>query len=317
MTLIVFLDRATMGPSVTLTRPNAAHDWAQYNSTAPADVVARLSGAAIVVTNKVAITRAMLEQLPDLRFVTVAATGFDVIDIDACRDHGVVVSNVRGYAEHTVPEHTMALILALKRAIPGYRQSVLDGRWQQEKQFCFFDHPIGDLAGSRIGIIGEGVIGRAVARLSNAFGMEPMFAAHKGGDGLGPLYTPFQRMLETADVITCHAPLTPDTRNLLAMAEFRQMRRRPIVINTARGGLVHEGDAVEALEKGLITGLGIDVLTREPPDPDNPIFRVAGRSDVILTPHTAWASDQAMAEVWRQVIESIDAFLAGTPIRAL
>lgn len=317
MTRIVFLDRATMGPSVDLNRPQAPHDWVQHERTPAGDVVARLAGAQVAITNKVAITRAALEQLPDLRFITVAATGYDVIDLDACRARGVTVSNVRGYAVNTVPEHTMALILSLKRAIPGYRQAVLDGRWQDENQFCFFDYPIGDLAGGTIGIIGEGVIGQAVARLAQAFGMKPLFAAHKGVEGLGPLYTPFDQMLEQSDVITCHAPLTPATRDVLAMADFRKMKRRPIIINTARGGLVNEADAVAALEEGLISGLGFDVLTTEPPAADNPIFRVAGRPDVIVTPHTAWASDQAMQEVWRQVIESIDAFLADRPVRTL
>ncbi|WP_319825931.1 D-2-hydroxyacid dehydrogenase [Thalassovita sp.] len=317
MTKIVFLDRATMGPSVELTRPQAPHDWDQHDRSSADDVVSRLAGAQVAITNKVPITRAALEQLPELKFVTVAATGYDVIDLAACRDHGVTVSNVRGYAINTVPEHTMALILSLKRAIPGYRQAVLDGRWQEENQFCFFDYPICDLAGANIGIIGEGVIGQAVARLAQAFGMHPLFAAHKGVEGLGPLYTPFDQMLEQSDVITCHAPLTPATRDVLAMADFRKMKRRPIIINTARGGLVNEADAVAALEEGLISGLGFDVLTTEPPSADNPIYQVAARPDVIITPHTAWASDQAMAEVWRQVVESIDAFLAGSPVRIL
>ncbi len=317
MTKIVFLDRATMGPSVDLTRPQAPHDWDQHDRSSADDVVSRLKGAQVAITNKVPITRTALEQLPELKFITVAATGYDVIDLAACRDHGVTVSNVRGYAINTVPEHTMALILSLKRAIPGYRQAVLDGRWHEENQFCFFDYPISDLAGAKIGIIGEGVIGQAVARLAQAFGMQPLFAAHKGVEGLGPLYTPFDQMLEQSDVITCHAPLTPATRDVLAMADFRKMKRRPIIINTARGGLVNEADAVVALEEGLISGLGFDVLTTEPPSADNPIYQVAARPDVIVTPHTAWASDQAMAEVWRQVVESIDAFLAGSPVRTL
>lgn len=161
------------------------------------------------------------------------------------------------------------------------------------------------------------MIGQAVARLAQAFGMRPMFAARKGAEAAGGLYTPFAEMLAHADVITCHAPLTPETRNVLAAAEFSQMTCRPIIINTGRGGLVHEGDAAAALEAGQISGLGFDVLTSEPPQDDNPILRIAARPDVILTPHTAWASEQAMAEVWRQVIDSIDAFLSGVPVRTL
>ena len=317
MTRIVFLDRSTMGPGVELIRPNASHEWIEHDRSAVEDVVDRLGGAEVAITNKVPITAEVLAQLPDLKFVTVAATGYDCIDLGACKAHGVTVSNVRGYAKNTVPEHTFALILALKRAIPGYRDAVLKGRWQEEQQFCFFDHLVSDLAGGKIGIIGEGVIGQSVGRIAEAFGMQVMFAAHKGVDGLGLLYTPFDQMLAEADVITCHAPLTPSTRNVLAMPEFKAMKQQPIIINTARGGLVHEADAVAALEEGLISGLGFDVLTTEPPEPNNPIYVAASRPDVILTPHTAWASNQAMVEVWRQVIESINAFLTGNPVRTL
>lgn len=317
MTKAVFLDRGTVGPTVDLTRPAAPLDWEVFDQTLPEQVVERLAGAEIAITNKVPLRRSTLEKLPHLRFITVAATGYDILDIEACREREITVSNVRGYAVNTVPEHAMALILALRRALPGYRQDVLAGEWQRSGQFCFFGHPIRDLAGSRIGIIGEGSIGQSVAHLARAFGMEIMFAAHKGVEGLGPLYTPFDQVLETADVITLHAPLTPATRGVLAMPEFRKMKRRPIIINTARGGLVDEADAARALEEGLIGGLGFDVLASEPPEPDNPILRIAHRPDVILTPHTAWASAEAQQTLWSQVIESIDAFCSGTPVRTV
>ncbi|WP_167591646.1 NAD(P)-dependent oxidoreductase [Jiella endophytica] len=278
-------------------------------------MVERLRGATIAVTNKVPIRRESLEQLPDLKFVTVAATGYDVIDIEACRDKAIPVSNVRGYAENTVPDHAMALILALSRSIPGYRQDVIDGEWQKAGQFCFFNHPIFDLSGRKIGIIGEGVIGQGVAKRASAFGMQVMFAAHKGVDGLGPLYTPFDEVIETADVITLHAPLTPKTRGVIAMPEFRRMRKKPLIINTSRGGLVDEADLVRALNDGLIAGFGFDVLTKEPPAPDNPLLTVLDRPNVIVTPHVAWASNEAQTEVWRQVVESIDKFVAGDPVR--
>ena len=176
--------------------------------------------------------------------IAVAATGYDVVDVAACEERGIAVANVRGYAVHTVPEHTFALILALRRSLIGYRQDVIAGEWQRAGQFCFFNHPIRDLHGSTLGIIGEGTIGQAVARLGQAFGMRTLFAAHKGVSGLGPLYTPFDEVLETSDVITLHAPLMPATRNVIAMAEFRKMKRRPLLINASRGGLVNEADLV-------------------------------------------------------------------------
>lgn len=317
MTRIVFLDRDTIGPAVELSRPAAPHHWQAYDRTSADQIVDRLRDADVAIVNKVPMRREVLERLPDLKFIAVAATGYDNIDVAACRERGITVSNVRGYAVNTVPEHTMALILALRRQIVGYRQDVIAGEWQKAGQFCFFNHPVKDLAGSRIGIIGEGSIGQSVARLAQAFGMTAMFAAHKGVTGLGPLYTPFDEVLETADVITLHAPLTPKTRDTLAMPEFRRMTRRPIIVNTARGGLVNEADVVRALDEGLIGGIGFDVLTTEPPAPDNPLLAVLDRPNVIVTPHTAWASDEAMQTLWDQVVESIDAFLAASPVRTV
>jgi glycerate dehydrogenase len=310
---IVFLDRATIGPSVEITRPGFEHDWSEHQRTAADEVAARLAGATIAITNKVPIRKATLAGLPELRMITVAATGYDVVDVAACRERGIVVANVRGYAVHTVPEHTFALILALRRQLIGYRQDVIDGEWQRAGQFCFFNHPIRDLHGSTLGIIGEGTIGQSVARLGQAFGMRTLFAAHKGVSGLGPLYTPFEEVLETSDVITLHAPLMPSTRNVIAAPEFRRMKRRPLVINASRGGLVDEADLVTALDQGLIAGVGFDCLTAEPPAADHPFWQIAGRPNVIITPHVAWASDEAMQTVWDQVIANIESFERGAP----
>jgi glycerate dehydrogenase len=314
---IVFLDRGTIGPSVELARPGFGHDWVEHAATTAGAVVERLAGARIAIVNKVPVRAGDLERLPDLGMIAVAATGYDNIDVAACRERGVVVSNVRAYATTTVPEHTFALILALRRGIVGYRQDVLDGAWQRAGQFCFFTHPIRDLAGSTLGIIGEGAIGQAVARLGQAFGMRTLFAAHKGVSGLGPLYTPFEEVLATSDVITLHCPLLPSTRGLIGMAEFRQMARRPLLINTARGALVVEEDLARALDEGLIAGAGLDCLSVEPPPPDHPLRAVMGRPNVIVTPHVGWASEQAQAAVWRQVIDSIEAFTAGRPVNVV
>ncbi|MGE4371985.1 MAG: D-2-hydroxyacid dehydrogenase [Xanthobacter sp.] len=314
---IVFLDRETIAPSISLDKPQHVHDWAEYPRSAGEDLVVRLKGARIAITNKVRLPRAVLEQLPDLKFISVAATGYDCVDVAACRELGITVSNVRGYAVNTVPEHTMALILALRRSVVAYRQDVIAGEWQKSGQFCFFNHPISDLSGAKVGIIGSGSIGRSVARLCEAFGMQVMFAAHKGRTGMGALYTPFDEVLETADIITLHAPLTPETRDMLALPEFRKMARKPIIINTARGGLVHEADVVTALDEGLISGIGFDVLTSEPPRDDNPLLTVLDRPNVIVTPHVAWASLEAQQTLWNQVVDSIDAFLNGAPVRVV
>jgi glycerate dehydrogenase len=310
---IVFLDRSTIAPQVRVRRPAFEHQWAEHERTSPDQVPARLDGATIAITNKAPITAATLEKLPSLRLVAVAATGTDCVDKAACHARGVAVVNIRGYAANTVPEHTFALILALRRSVVAYRESVLAGRWQESGQFCYFDHPIHDLAGARLGIIGEGVLGQRVAGIARAFGMVPMFAAHKGRSGLGPLYTPWQEVLETSDVITLHSPLTKETRGMLAMPEFQAMKRRPLIVNTARGGLVDEADLVRALDAGLISGIGFDVVDGEPPSTDNPLMRAASRPNVILTPHVAWASDEAQQALADQLMDNIENFVAGRP----
>jgi len=310
---IVFLDRNTIGPTVRLTRPRFNHKWIEYGVTAPDQVAERLAGARIAITNKIPLRRHDLAKLPNLKMIAVAATGYDVIDVVACRELKIVVSNVRGYALNTVAEHTFALILALRRGIVGYRQDVIDGEWQKSGQFCFFSHPIRELAGSTLGILGEGIIGQSVARIGQAFGMKTLFAAHKGVQGLGPLYTPFDEVLATSDIITLHSPLMPSTRNMIGMAEFRKMKKRPLLINTARGGLVVEADVVQALDEGLIAGIGFDCLTAEPPPPEHCFRAILDRPNVIVTPHVSWASDEAMQILWNQVIEHVDNFQAGHP----
>ena len=313
MTNIVFLDRATIGPAVDLKQPGFAHQWTAHDATSADQIVARAIGADIIITNKVQIDAGTIERLSALRMIAVAATGYDIIDVAACALRGIVVSNVRGYAVNTVPEHTLALMLALSRSIIPYRNDVIAGKWQEADQFTFFDHPVRDLAEQTLGIIGSGAIGASVARLAQAFGMRVLIAGRKGEDHVPAGRVPFARMLHESDIISLHCPLTPQTRNLLAMPEFRQMTRRPVIINTARGGLVHEADLVSALDDGLVGGIGFDCLTSEPPRPDNPLLAVAGRPNVIITPHCAWASATAMQTLWDQVMTNIESFHAGAP----
>jgi glycerate dehydrogenase len=311
---IVFLDRETIAPQTILRRPNFAHSWVEHRRTSPEQVLERLAnGTNIVITNKVSLRADALAKLPALELIAVAATGTDVVDIGYCREHGITVCNIRGYAINTVPEHTFAMIFALRRNLIAYREAVKRGRWQESEQFCFFDFPIRDLHGSTLGIIGEGTLGQRVAEIGKALGMRTLFAAHKGRTGLGPLYTPWEEVLETSDVITLHSPLLPETRNMIAMPEFRVMKRRPLLINTARGGLVSETDLVVALREGLISGAGFDVLTKEPPDKDQPLLELLEMPNFILTPHVAWASDEAMQALADQLIDNIDSFVRGEP----
>ena len=317
MLKVVFLDRDTIGPSVEITRPAFAHEWVEYGKTAPEDVPARIADADIVITNKAPVREGAIDGASKLKMIAVAATGYDVIDLAFAKERGIIVSNVRGYAVNTVPEHTFALIFALRRSIVGFRQDVIDGEWQRADQFCFFTHPIRDLAGSTLGIFGRGTLGKSVARIADAFGMNVVFAARKDAETVEPGYTGFDEVLETADIISFHLPLTPTTRNLIGIEEFRRMKRKPLIINTARGGLVNEADLVTALDEGLIAGAGFDVLTKEPPLPNNPLLTILDRPNVIVTPHVAWASDEAMQTLWAQVVSHLENFEKGSPTNAL
>jgi len=314
---IVFLDRATIAPHIRLRPPAFAHELIEYERTAPDQVAQRIQDADIVITNKAPVGAQALAQAPRVRLIAVAATGTDCVDKAACKARGVVVSNIQGYAVNTVPEHTFALMFALRRSIVAYRESVLAGRWQEAAQFCFFDHPIRDLAGSRLGIIGRGVLGQRVAEIARAFGMIPQFAARKDAGSAGAGYVPWEEMLATSDVITLHLPLTEQSRGLIAMPEFRKMQQRPLIINTARGGLVDEADLVRALEEGLISGAGFDVTQGEPPALDNPLMRAAARPNLILTPHVAWASDEAQQSLADQLMGNIESFVAGKPVNVV
>lgn len=310
---IVFLDRETIAPQIKLGTPSFPHEMVEYGQTLPDQVVERARDSTILINNKVALPAETLAQIPNLKLIAIAATGTDCVDKDYCRAHDIAISNIRGYAINTVPEHAMALILALQRNIVAFRQDVIAGEWQKSGQFCFFNHPIRDLSGKKLGIIGEGVLGQEVAKLARVFGMKIMFAAHKGSSGLGPLYTPWDEVIETSDVITLHSPLMPATKGMIAYPEFQRMQRHLILVNTSRGGLVVEEDLERALEEGLIAGAGFDVTMPEPPPLDSPIMRIATRPNVIITPHVAWASDEAQQTLTDQVFENIENFVAGRP----
>ncbi len=307
---VVFLDRASLKAKVR--RPACATEYVEYDKTSAEEVVPRLKGASVAIVNKVPLRAQTLEKLPQLKMIAVAATGYDVIDVGYCKEHGIAVANIRNYAIHTVPEHAFALILALRRNLLAYRQDVDAGVWQKSEQFCFFTHDIGDLYGATLGIIGEGAIGQGTAAIGRAFGMRVLFADHEPPKMEGVTFTPMAQVLAESDVISLHCPLTPATRNLIDLEAFRKMKRNTLLINTARGGLVDEAALIQALDQGLIAGAGIDVLTVEPPRNGNPLLDVR-RPNFILTPHIAWASDGAMQFLADQLIDNIDAWAAGKP----
>ena len=310
MQKIVFLDRQSL--RAELRTPSFAHEWTEHVQTRPDQVVERLQHATVAISNKVAIRRDTLAQLPNLKLIAMAATGYDVIDVDACRERGVAVANIRNYAVHTVPEHAFALIFALRRNLIAYRDDVLNGRWQKAEQFCFFDHPIQDLHGSTLGIFGEGVLGQATAQIARALGMKVLFADHAPPKAPGVDFVDPARVFAESDIISLHCPLTPESRHFIGMSQLQQMKRSALLINTSRGGLVDEQALKTALETGVIAGAGFDVLTQEPPVNGNPLLDIR-TPNFILTPHVAWASQQAMQFLADQLIDNIEAFVANKP----
>jgi len=307
---IVFLDRETL--NVPVRPPAFAHDWQDYAATTEDEAVARLADATIAIVNKVPLRAATLSRLPKLKLIALAATGSDCVDKDWCRAHGITVCNIRNYATDSVPEHVLALIFALRRSLIAYRQDVLRGRWQEAGQFCFFDHPIRDLAGSTLGIVGFGTLGRALAQRAEALGMKVIASGTKPGPGLVDLDT----LLRDSDVISLHCPLTEATRGLIGRRALGLMKPDAILINTARGGLVDEAALAEALQAGRIGGAGIDVLPEEPPVSGN-ILLDLDLPNLIVTPHIAWASGSAQARLAEQLTQVLEAFAAGTPMNVV
>ena len=307
---IVFLDRSTIIADIR--RPDFEHEWTEYETTAPDEVVERLKGASIAITNKVPLREAALERLPGLKFIAVCATGVDIVDVGYCRSRGLPVSNVRGYALHTVPEHVMMLILSLRRSLFSHREDVLRGEWQRAEGFCLLTHTMRDLHASTLGIVGHGTLGRGVEKLALAFGMNVLIAEHKGAREIRAGRVSFEEVLRASDVVTLHCPLNDETRGMIGRAELELMRRDAVLINTARGGLVDEAAIASALREGVIAGAGFDVLTKEPPRDGNPLLDV-NLPNFILTPHVAWASREAMQTLADGLISNIEAFVRGEP----
>jgi glycerate dehydrogenase len=307
---IVFLDRDSLLAKVR--RPAFDHDWLDYPATAPDQVLERLRGATIAVTNKVPLRQDVIEQLPELRMVAVAATGTDNVDLAACRARGIAVANIRNYSGVSVPEHCFTLMLALRRNLRAYVADVEAGRWERSSRFCLLDHPIGDLAGSRLGIVGYGALGRRVAQIGQAFGMRIATTSRSPVDEPGVEQLELDELLATSDVVSLHLPLVDATRNLIGARELGLMKPSALLINTARGGLVDEDALAEALMRRTIGGAGFDVLSKEPPSQANPLLGLR-LPNFILTPHVAWASSGAMQTLADMLVDNIEAWEAGRP----
>lgn len=288
------------------------HELRIYPTTAADEVAARLHGADIAASNKVAIGAADMAANPDLKMIAVAATGCDHIDLSAAARAGITVANVRAYGSDSVAEHAFMLMIALMRQLPAYQRDVAAGLWAASPHAFYFGAPMRDLNGKTLGIFGRGGIGSALADRARAFGMRVLFAERKGAAQVREGYLKFETVLAEADVVSLHCPLNAETRNLIGEAELKMMKPQALLINVGRGGLADEAAVVAALKYGQLGGAGFDVLTEEPPRNGNPLLS-ARLPNLIVTPHMAWGSSEAMTRLFMQLQDNIRAFVQGRP----
>lgn len=308
---VVFLDSEGIAPSVTVPPLPFPHKWESHGYTSPGDVVARLKDATIAMTCSVPLRAEHLRQLPSLRMISLALTGTDIVDLDYCHEHGIVVTNVPGYAANTVAEHAIAMMFELMRKTSSYHRVMRKVyRGEIAPQNIYFDFRIRDVAGKTMGIIGNGSIAQRLAQLARGLGMRVWFYDRKG-ELQGDEYIPMAQLLARSDVVSLHVPLTDETRNMIGPRELAQMKRDAILLNTARGGVVNEAALIEALQAGAIGGAALDVLVNEPVRPDDPIFQLIERDDFILNPHVAWSSEDAMQGLICKALQNIAQFAIG------
>ncbi|MEE4376848.1 MAG: 2-hydroxyacid dehydrogenase [Candidatus Competibacteraceae bacterium] len=314
----VFLDRASLDLNdLDLSAlDNCLPTMRYYPKTSSVQVIERIAGATVVISNKVVLDAAALESAPELRLICVAATGTNNVDLEAATRLGITVCNCQGYGTPSVVQHVFSLTLALMTHLPDYHRAVAEQRWQGAEQFCLLDFPIRELAGKTLGIIGYGELGKNVARIAEAFGMQVLIAQRPGTLEPENGRVPLPILLPQVDVLSLHCPLTPDTRSLIGTWELALMRRDAILINAARGGIVDETALARALQEGALGGAGVDVLTEEPPTQGNPLLE-KGIPNLIVTPHCAWGSREARQRLTGQLVENIAGFLQGAPIRVV
>lgn len=310
---IVFLDRDTLP-----TRPfnfDFEHEYVEYALTSPEETYERVKDANIVLTNKVVFNQELLAKLPHLKLICLAATGYNNIDLTAAKNAGVTVCNVRAYGNDSVAQHAFMMMLALSRNLPAYMRDVAAGVWQNAPFFCHYGAPINDLTGKTLAIFGRGNIGKTLAGYAQAFGMNVIFGEHKHADTVREGYVPFQAAIEQADFISLHCPLNAQTQNMIGEAELQAMKPKAILINVGRGGLADEQAVLAALKYGKLGGAGFDVLTTEPPREGNPLL--AHLPNLIVTPHMAWASSEALENMTNIMEKNVNLFVAGTPQNVL
>ncbi|MDE7160267.1 MAG: D-2-hydroxyacid dehydrogenase [Muribaculaceae bacterium] len=310
---IVVLDGYTINPGdLSWQELDTLGEVRIYDRTAPSEVVERCRGYEFILTNKTVITAEMLDRMPDARYIGVLATGTNVVDLMAATAHGITVTNIPAYSTESVAQEVWALILAIVQRVESYTSAIREGEWAQCADFSYLSWPLMELHGKTVGIVGFGNIGHAVARIARGFGMKVLASTSKPQDALpeGVVKADLDDVFRRSDIVTIHCPLTPETEKLVNAGRLALMKRTAILINTSRGGVVDETALAEALERGEIYGAGVDVLSTEPPKPDNPLLHAP---HCVVTPHIAWATHEARARLLRIAISNILSYLAGAP----
>ncbi|MDA7024873.1 2-hydroxyacid dehydrogenase [Pseudomonas sp. FSL R10-0056] len=283
--------------------------------TTPTNVIERLQGVSVAISNKALLNAQTLAACPELKLILVAATGTNNVDLEAARALGITVANCQGYGTPSVAQHTLGLLLALATRLVDYNKAVADGQWQQAKQFCLLDFPIVELEGKTLGLFGHGELGSAVAKLAEAFGMRVLIGQIPGRPARAGRLT-LDELLPQVDALTFHCPLTEHTRNFIGARELALLKPGAFVVNTARGGMIDEQALADALRSGHLGGAATDVLSVEPPRDGNPLLG-ADIPRLIITPHSAWGSREARQRIVGQLAQNAEAFFNGTALRVV
>ena len=315
---IVILDGYTLNPGDLSWEPlKELGEVTVYERTAPKDVYKRAEGAEVVFTNKVVLDEAVLEKLPSLKYIGVLATGYNVVDVEAAARKGIVVTNIPAYSTSSVAQMAFAHILNIVQRVGYYAQEVSNGKWSRQADFSFWDAPLHELDGKKIGIIGFGNTGRATARIAVGFGLDVYAYTSKSAMELPAdvhKCPSMDELFRKCDIVSLHCPLTETTRELVDARKLELMKSSAILINTGRGGLVNEQDLADALNSGKIAAAGLDVLSSEPPRADNPLLKAR---NCFITPHQAWATKEARVRLMQLAVNNLKAFLEGTPVNVV
>ena len=307
----VFLDWATMGPGLDSSQlRKLLPELEVFDVTEDREVAHRIEGAEFVLANKVRLTQDLLKRCPELRFIGLTATGTDNVDLETARHFGVAVCNIRAYCTQSVAEHVFGCLLNLTHNLGKYAAEVRAGEWQKSDDFCLLNFPLRELSGMKLGIVGYGELGQSVAALAASFGMDVLVSARPGTSEVRSDRVSFDQLLARSDVISLHCPLTEDTRALFGADEFLRMKNDAILINTARGGLVDSAALADALRCGHVAAAAIDVLPKEPPVHGDPLLDYEG-DNLIVTPHIAWATNEARQAAIDELSANVAAFIEG------